>query len=537
MALMKFKDELPRLNVAIPKASTSKEDRYEIVMSEVQHRFHSDMPPVPVWAYAGSYPGPIIDAKSDRPVEVTWINRLPVTGKFPFTMDVPLAPMANMGTGMVHIAQPGHAVVHLHGAHCPSESDGLPDAFTHPEGSGHNPSSATYCYPNDQPGATLWFHDHTMGITRLNVYAGLAGAYLLRDKHEVDLNLPCGAYEVPLIIQDRMFDSRDKPTALLYQTSAEQPEFFGDHVVVNGKVWPKLSVEPRRYRFRVVNGSNSRFYSLALSPLLAAKICPAAFQIGSDGGFLPAPIPLCSTGQPALLMAPGERADVIIDFSGGTPGDEILLTNDAASPFPGDPAPGPKPTDGMEQILKFVIVQPKTKAPDTSVIPPSLPSRLSIKIDEHKVLLRNVAAVTAILAAERMSPINTRHMTLVEKKDAKGNPIEVLLNDMHYTDPVTEDPELDAIEIWELDNLTRDAHPIHLHLVQFQVLDRKRKADGAYTPVDPNEVGWKDTVRCPPGEITRIIARFTDYTGKFVWHCHMLEHEDHDMMRPLVVQP
>jgi spore coat protein A len=531
MTLQKFKDELPRLYIATPKASTPNEDRYEIRMSEIQHRFHSDMPTLPVWAYAGSYPGPIIDAKSGRTVEIKWINQLPLTGNFPFTIDVPPMPTADMGTGTMHTAKPGHAVVHLHGAHCPSESDGLPDMFTHPEGSGHSPTSATYLYPNRQPAATLWFHDHVMGMTRLNVYAGLAGVYLLRDKHEASLNLPKGAYEVPLIIQDRMFDSATNPQALLYQTSAAQPEFFGDHIVVNGKVWPKLSVEARRYRFRVCNGSNSRFYALALSPLSATQTCPSAFQIGSDGGFLPAPVPLCSNGLPELLLAPGERADMIIDFSGCTAGDEIVLANDAAAPHPD----GDTPSADTGQVLKFVVV-PKTGT-DTSVVPAGLPCNLKTKIDEHYVPLRNVVAVAAILAAEGMPPINTRYMRLIETKDANGNPLEVLLNGKHYVDPVSEDPKLDSIEIWELDNLTGDTHPIHLHLVQFQVLDRKRKDNGSYTPVDPNELGWKDTVRCPPGEITRIIARFTGYTGRYVWHCHMLEHEDHDMMRPLVVRP
>lgn len=531
MTLQKFKDELPRLNVAAPKSSTVKGDRYEIVMTEVMHRFHSDMPAVPVWAYAGSYPGPVIDAKSDRPVEVNWINRLPLTDNFPFTMDVSPAPMSKIGTGMTHTINPGHAVVHMHGAHCPSESDGLPEDIIHQEGSGHTPISATYTYPNKQPGATLWFHDHAMGITRLNVYAGLTGVYLLRDKYEAELYLPTGAYEVPLLIQDRMFDSPENPQALLYQTSAEQPEFFGDHIVVNGKVWPKLSVEPRRYRFRILNGSNSRFYSLTLNPSSGTLSCPTAYQIGSDGGFLPAPIPLCSTGYPILLLAPGERADMIVDFSNCVTGDEIILANSAAAPFPD----GDLPSADTSQVLKFSVVP--LKSPDTSTIPPGFPSRLTVKIDEQNVPLRNVAAVAATLEAAGRPPIKIRHMTLDETQDANGNPLEVLLNSKHFIDPVTETPQLNAIEIWEMNNLTGDTHPIHLHLVQFQVLDRRRTSDGGYSCVDPNELGWKDTVRCPPGEITRIIMRFTGYTGRFVWHCHMLEHEDHDMMRPLFVKP
>ena len=532
MSLTKFKDELPRLTVATPILTGDTADKYEVVISQVMHQFHSDMPQVPVWAYAGRYPGPVIEAKSSHATDIKWVNRLPLTQEFPFAMDVPAMPMTAMDTSTMHLAKPGHTVAHLHGAHCSSESDGLPETFTHPEGSGHNPSASLCRYPNKQPGTTLWFHDHTMGITRLNVYAGLAGAYLLRDKHEANLNLPSGEYEVPLIIQDRMFDSIDNPQALLYQTSAEQPEFFGDHIVVNGIVWPKLSVEQRRYRFRVINGSNSRFYELALSPL-SGSTCPNAFQIGTDGGFLPAPIPLCSAGQPALLMAPGERADVIIDFSACAPGDEIVLTNQAQAPYPG----GDLPTADTGQVLKYVVVP--RKSPDMTTVPTGLPCRLTIKIGDHHVPLRNTAAVAATLANEGLPAIKTRYMTLEETKDALGNPIEVLLNGKHYVDPVTEDPRLNAVEIWELDNRTSDTHPIHLHLVQFQVLDRKLKApDGSYTytPVDPNELGWKDTVRCPPAEITRIIMRFTGHTGRFVWHCHMLEHEDHDMMRPLLVK-
>lgn len=507
---------------------------YNIGMYKSKHIFHSNAIPVPTWCYRDmnnpiqTYLGPVIEATAGMPVYVTWTNNLPATLPFPYVL-----PAAPPGTMMMALPKPGHTVTHLHGAHCPPNSDGYPEDYLHSTiGMAHGPTTATYQYPNGQPGATLWYHDHTMGITRLNVYAGLAGLYLLRDPNEAALNLPQGNYEIPLVLQDRMFNPA--ATKMAYAVTPAQPEFFGDHMVVNGAVWPFLNTEPRRYRLRIVNGSNSRFYRLRLLSLSVSGVVPKAYQIGSDGGFLAAPVQVMTAALP-LILAPGERADVIIDCSACLVNDTILLENDAFTPFDPNPAVTLLPADPMRNVLKLVIVA--AIGVDTSVIPVALPSNFTVNIGGAPTLLSNEVAVRTALATAGLPPIKVRKHKLIENKDLiTGNPTEVLLNNLGFHHPITEDPSLDDIEIWEINNTTLDVHPIHIHLVQFLVLSRVSTTAAPAFPVDANELGWKDTVRCNPGEVTRIIMRFTDYVGRYVWHCHMLEHEDHDMMRPLLVR-
>jgi spore coat protein A len=389
----------------------------------------------------------------------------------------------------------------------------------------------SYSYPNDQQATTLWYHDHALGSTRQNVFAGLAGFYLIRDEIEDSLNLPKGQYEIPLMIQDRLFNADG---SLLYpvQTPGDPdprvppiwiPEFFGDTVLVNGKVWPFLEVEPRKHRFRLVNGSNARFYNLVLEESTEAGVSlerpgPAFYQIGTDGGFLPAPVQLTE-----LLLAPAERFDVIIDFA-GLAGKFFLLTNDAHAPYPdGDDL---IPAD----VMLFKVTKPLLR-PDTS----SLPASLSV------VPLLDPAVA-----------VRQRNLTLSELDSAMGSPIIALLGDRHWDEPATENPIAGTTEIWNIINTTEDAHPIHIHLVQFQILNRQPfdvdqyPANLVFTelPITPDlneRPAWKDTVKTFPGEVTRIIAKFDLPTGtkvtpgakfRYVWHCHILEHEDNDMMRP-----
>lgn len=536
MALEPFKEELAPWSPLQPLPdSPDDEDWYKIdITGPIEHDFHPGAMGIEVWGYNGQYPGPVIVAHRNRYVQVTWRNTLskatlPFSPKDTAGVIAP-APMPSMHTAM----KPGHAVVHLHGAHVPSDSDGWPETILHSTSAGHGEHSATFRYPNRQPGATLWYHDHTMGITRYNVYAGLAGVYLLREENEESLNLPSGKYEMPLVIQDRMFDFTTSPTKLGYEVnSVDQPEFFGDHIVVNGKVWPKMTVEPRRYRFRMINGSNSRFYSLSLNPSSAAISFPDVYQIGTDGGFLDTPIPIGSTSQPKLTLAPGERADVIIDFTACTTGDEFVVTNDARAPFPGDPtnSDGIPDPDTTGLVLKFIVGALTSKDTSCPVQDLRLPGDFTTDIGGQKVPLRDESAVAAALANAGLPPIRVRTRTLTE--DAHKM---VLLDSRSWDEPVTETPLLNGVEIWQIDNRTGDTHPIHLHLVQFLILDRTDLEDGSSQPIEPNEIGWKDTLRCPPAQRTRIIVRFTDYAGWYVWHCHMLEHEDHDMMRPIYVR-
>ena len=353
----------------------------------------------------------------------------------------------------------------------------------------------------------LWYHDHALGINRLNVYAGLLGTFFIRDAVEDALNLPKGKYEVPLILYDRLL-TRD--AQLLYPVSPDPqspwvPEIFGNAILVNGKLFPYLEVEPRKYRFRVLNASNARTYHLALVDNAAnnhAANAAPVHQIGTDQGLLPAPVPLAN-----LEIAPGERADLIVDFSEHR-GAQLILKNDA-----------------------FVVMQfrvSSARVTDTSSLPSSL--RPVPKIPESQA-------------------VQTRLLTLDEYVNKSGNPVMLLLNATHWKAPITEKPVLGSTEIWTLINPTNDTHPIHLHLVRFQILDRqsyepwlfqtKRQLHflGPPEPPEPGQAGWKDTVRAYSRMVTRIIVPFDGFTGRYVWHCHILEHEDNEMMRPYEVIP
>jgi spore coat protein A, manganese oxidase len=504
-AVPKYVNELPIPAVLMPTEPGGTE--YEVIMSEFQQFLGIYSPTTgdplmtTVWGYNGFYPGPTFEAHLGTPISVRYINDLPESHLLPLDTTIH---GANMGAPEVR------AVVHLHGGHIDPEYDGGPDDWFVPG------EFVDYWYRNDQEAATLWYHDHALGITRLNVYAGLAGFYLVRDDFEDSLNLPADDFEVPIVIQDRSFyddGSLAYPDDPIPGTDIPSivPEFFGDVILVNGMAWPYLEVEPRKYRFRVLNGSNSRFYNLRLTG------GPMMWQIGTDGGFLPIATPLSQ-----LLLSPGERADLIVDFS-MFEGETIIMRNNAKAPFPmGEPA-NPQTTG---QIMQFRVTKPLS-GPDESNLP---------------IFIRDIEPL--------MTDLPPRYLDLVEEEDEFGRVLS-LLNGMLYDDEVTEIIELDTTEEWVLINATVDAHPIHLHQVQFQVISRQKFNAQSYMPGDlttlrliglpkmppMNERGPKDTVIAYPGEVTRIIAHF-DIAGRYVWHCHILEHEDHEMMRPFdVVEP
>lgn len=511
MNLTKYVDKLPIPSVLSPKAKINLVTYYEITMQEVMQQLHSELPPTKVWGYEGTYPGPTIEAAIYEKVRVKYINDLP--------MDKHLLPVDMTIHGADHGVPMVRTVVHLHGGHVAPEYDGHPDAwFTRNfEQVGSKFEKTVYEYPNIQEATTLWYHDHAVGITRLNVYAGLAGFYIIRHKCEERLNLPKGNYEIPMVIQDRSFNDDG---SLFYPTQPDPPvsgvdpsivpEFFGDTILVNGKVWPYLEVEPRKYRFRILNGSNSRFYSLQFDTDQVIWL-----QIGTDGGFLERPVRLNQ-----LILAPAERADVIIDFSKASE-QNIILVNDAPTPFPNGVDPNPKTTG---QIMQFRVTLPLSSK-DTSSIPKYLNKVEKLEVDDA---------------------VKVRDLSLRESTDNYGR-LFLLLTGRRWDYPITEKPQLNSTEIWRFINLTMDTHPMHLHLVQFQILDCQpfdvdyynQTAEIRFTgpPQLPalNERGWKDTVRANPGQITRVIARFEDFSGDYVWHCHILEHEDHEMMRPYEV--
>ncbi len=489
--LKRYVDPLPIPQVVRPAAKRPSPTNpkaefayYRMTMGEFASRVHRDLPPTRQWGFNGASPGPIIEVRSGDGVLVEWINNLPQ--RHLFTIDHNLH-------GAERDKADVRAVVHLHGAKAPPESDGYPEAWFVPG------KSAVCHYPNRQDACMLWYHDHAMGINRLNIYAGLLGPYIVRDETEESFGLPRGEREIPLVLCDRAFTTEGQ---LSYEVSPDPaapwvPEIYGNATLVNGKLFPYLEVEPALYRFRVLNGSNAQSFNLSLSNGQTIA------QIGTDQGLLPAPV-----AAKIVSVAPGERVDLAIDFS-SVAGEEIVLR-----------------TAQIEEIMQFRVAH-GTAAPGGS-----LPAKL-----------RPVVAIPESAAAR------TRELTLREYKSPKGESMTMLLGGKHWDMPVTETPTLDTVEIWSLINLTEDVHPIHLHLVRFQILDRRPfdqflyfktgelRYIGAPIPPAPAESGWKDTASAHPQMVTRIIARFEGYAGRYVWHCHILEHEDNEMMRPYEVLP
>ena len=586
-------------------------DYYEIAVRQFRQQvLPPALPATTVWGYGsltapgtaaqgGSFhaPGFSIEGRWNSPVRVKWINDLkdPLTTQYlPPLLPVdstlhwanPPGPRDSRSQNPTLYNGPVPQVIHLHGGHTDDDSDGFPEAWYLPAasnippgfsavGSWHDyfkeqfyakhgvawePGTATYHYRNDQRATALWYHGHSLGDTRVNMYAGLAGFYLLRGGpgDQVDGLLPGESpprgrqerngssgsrYEIPLIIQDRSFNldgSLFYPHSRLFFDAFAGPyipfsdispvwnaEFFGNTIMVNGHTWPYLRVERRRYRFRVLNACNSRFLILKFENGLPF------WQIGSDGGFLPEPVIVDQ-----LLLAPSERADVIVDFGRTPVGAELLLLNLA----PDEPFGGGTPgvdfaladviTTG--QVMQFRVV-PATGV-DTSTPPnrlrlPSIP-RLGTPEVTRRVSFNELDSEVLTDVGPRVGLLGT--VNLADPANPKGIPRE-------WMDSVTENPVADTTEVWEIFNFTEDAHPFHIHQVEFEVLNREvfdptSPAFGEVRQPEPWETGRKDSLIVFPGEITRLKAHF-DLVGRYVWHCHILEHEDNEMMRPYEVLP
>jgi len=454
---------------------------YRLTMRQVPVHVHRDLPPTPMWSYGETVPGPTIEARSGQPVHIEWGNELPVKHCFPIDHT-----LHGAGADQPEV----RTAVHVHGAKVPPQYDGYPEAWQKPG------QSVQAIYPLKQDAATLWYHDHAMGIERLNQYAGLFGFFLIRDEAEDKLGLPKGKYEIPLAFADRLFSADG---SLYYPDSGDDaapwvPEVYGDAMLVNGTLTPYLDVEPRAYRFRMLNAANSRTFVFSLSNHQSFH------QIGSDQGLLVAPVEVNQ-----VQLSPGERADVVIDFSHAA-GQRITINNLSW------------------ELMQFRVGQAAGAAAQP------LPQALRI--------IERVPASVAV---------KTRLMILREYMDREPKRMLMLLNGTRWHEPVTERPELDSTEIWSFANTTADIHPIHLHLVRFQVLDRqsfdadeyllsgKLNYRGVPTLPPMTERGWKDTVQTYPETVTRIIVRFEGYVGRYVWHCHLLEHAANEMMRPFEV--
>lgn len=581
----KYQSPLFAVRAAQPSRVLHDRDEYELSVRQfTQQMLPAGLPRTPVFGFgagrAFSTPGPTIEARADRWTRVTWSNRLlSRSGRYlPHLLPVdPTLHWANPPGGIDGrdtrpsftstpdpYRGPVPLVVHLHGQHAWEDSDGYPEAWYLPPardiprgyarvgsvyeqfrqeaedryGVRWSPGNAVFQYPNDQRATALWYHSHSLGMTRTNIYAGQAGMYLIRGG---DTDLPPGVlpgpapgpfdfpgtryYELPLVLQDKTFN--DDGSLYFPASRAEffdayagpyipetdvppiwNPVFFGDSIVVNGRTWPYLTVEPRRYRFRVLDASNTRGYTLKIvTDPLAERPAPAALPIwviGADGGFLPAPVAVESVD-----IGVSERLDLIVDFTDVPVGTELYLSNEGALSNPA--------TTG--QVLKFVVAP--LRSTDTSVPPDQL------SLPSHTPL--GPATVTRQLTmnaefSEFAAGVQISDLLGTLNPDGSSTPL-------HWSDPLTEAPALGSTEIWELHNFSPVGHLIHVHLVQFEVLDRQPLGGGTTRPPLSWETGTKDTVVAQPGEVTRIKSTF-DKEGLFVWHCHLVDHEDNEMMRP-----
>jgi len=508
-----------------------------------------------VWGYslqgknAITYPGPTFVTQAGVPIEVEWSNHLP-KGEHLLPVDETI-----LDPDIQKAIKDGYipTVSHLHGSNSEAASDGYPEAWYTQNYTERGSAwvKKAYSYDNKQEASTLWYHDHTLGLTRLNVYAGLAGMYLVRDANENNLIrnnvLPSGTYERELLIQDRMFAANGN---LYYPSKSDVtnapnpsilPEFFGNVVMVNGMAWPKLSVEQRKYRLRLANGSDSRTYVLEFD-----KPGEKFYEIGTEQGFIDRPISLDK-----IVLAPGQRMDVVVDFSGNRMGDKLILKNMGSDePFDGldknDREVANPATTG--QVMEFVVNQGLARKPDATIDTKSLTTRLR----------------TAPIATP-MQTAFTEQLVLFESEDKFGR-TQPRLGTLHdgsllWEDPVTEKIPLGTSPVWEFYNTTSDSHPIHLHASPFQILSRQQfvgdvieagkdsmggtkqylknvHLKGTSEIPQPFEQGWEDTVIVNPGEVVRVISKPYEKVGRFVWHCHILSHEDNDMMRAFdVIKP
>jgi len=525
--LTKYIEHVPLPGAGIVVASPRRNGRYQFTQREILRQLHPQLPATPVWAYddgsglagqSGSF-GMAVVAQTGTPVKASFTHDLPRTYPSWIPVDTRLTPLGNEVRLMTH----------LHGGFVAADSDGNP-AVT-PKGFGPG-ETQNVSYPNaspQMPASLLWFHDHGMGATRLNVFAGLAAAYIIRDANDTGsepnpIGIPGGAYEIPLVIQDRQFNPDG---TFLYPTSDIAGvtwigEYFGDVMLVNGKVWPYLNVEPRLYRFRILNGCNARILNLDIGG-------PGMWQIGAEGGMWDRPVPVKQ-----LVLAPAERADVIVDFS-GLAGQTLLMRNMRL------PRPVTSPAPPLPAVME-IHVGTTVSQPGPTAIPASLPGR----------------------AADLSNPVATRYVTLNEI-GAESADWYLDLNGSRFLDaPVTETPRVGTVEDWVYVNLTGDTHPMHTHLFTFQVVGRTAFdadayqeayggpkgvpggidptpfATGPMRPAPPEERGFKDTVKANPGYFTTIRAKFDLPTGvkapqTYVYHCHIVEHEDNEMMRPFTV--
>jgi len=563
--LKPFVDLLP-----VPPRHVVKEPRrLTIRLQTVNHRFHRDLPPSRVWAYDGHVPGPTIEVDRGTELEVRWENGL--TGQLPVVVTrapvhaaggVPVQCVPGRSGGAADplaSALSGYAVAHLHGALTQATSDGWTENLIAPG------QSTVDTYQNDQRGALLWYHDHVMGITRFDLYAGLAGLWIVRDPRERELRLPEGPpYEVPLMLADRNFDTAPDGSLtgrLLHKTDPDVMECFSPFTTVNGVIWPQFEVEPTTYRFRVLNGSNARTYRLVLTRE-GQPDHDRIRQIGSDGGLLVAPVPLPAQG---LVLASAERADLLVDFSDLAVGTELTLWNNAPSPFNGAlAAPSTAGTADLAgllpypEVLRFRVIDGGRVAPTPRPVlatdfqradPNQLegcPVRAIALVEQESDRVGEPSMLTMRELTESAAA-GESELTLVEPGPGQTEQVKRWRTvATRFEDKTNFFPMMGRAEIWRLINLTGDTHPIHVHLDAFQIISRQpavvelpeggitdtgtsatvrigqTAGDGIPHGLDANELGLKDTVRVNANEVVDILVCFKTFAGRYMYHCHIL---------------
>ena len=547
--LEKYVQSLPIPEERVPDGKHGGATYHEIQIEEAQHSFHPDLSDTTIWGYDGQFPGPIISARRGQRLAVRFDNsQLPDEHLFEVDERIPGTTSENY----VGYDGPVPAVrtsTHFHGLNIAPESDGQSDMWTSPDGvEGPRFSTAIQEVPNRQPRLTAAYHDHARSIARLNLYAGLVGPYYIRSKREQQLNLPAGDYDIPLLLADRTFTEDGE----LHYPDQFVPDFGGDTATVNGAAWPYLEVEPRRYRLRLINGSNGRTFDLELVNEEGDRThhndghdtVPTLYQFSPGHGYLEEMVSIGPGGElSSLLLTTLERADIVVDFSDHA-GETFTLVNHAEFPFAGG-----MDHDGMGM-----------EADQDDMEFPQLHEIMQIRVGKKREGT-DTSADPADLTLPQMPGINpkaartTREITMEMEEDDYGLTVHTL-NERRWGDPIEIKPQLGTTEIWELVNNDHHTHPIHPHLVAFEVLDREQHGDhnegdhdghGADDHADdhnedhdsfgplPNERGEKDTVRVDPGETVRIAVQFKRFAGEFPVHCHILEHEDHDMMRSFEV--
>jgi FtsP/CotA-like multicopper oxidase with cupredoxin domain len=564
--LTPFKDPLRIPPVLRPQERPDGPASLTIRLRAAAQRLHSELPPTPFWGYEGCLPGPTIEVRRGQRLRVEYVNDLPADEGFPVPAVVAPNGTQNRPGREGRVADPGvtalrpWTVTHLHGGRTAAGSDGWTENAVFP-------GESTLCsYDNDQSATMLWYHDHALGVTRYNIYAGLAGLYVIRDAEEAALGLPAGRYEIPLLIQDRNLDASPDGTLtgrLLHKTTDDTVELFGPFTTVNGVIWPYADVEARQYRFRVLNASNSRTYRLVLLDEHGKNLLDRVMQIGTDGGLLDAPV---SPPDDGLVLGSAERADLIVDFR-GLGGQRLTLVNAAAAPFKGAAFDRPPGTADAEHRVPFPQVMQFRVSPQPADDPFVIPKRLSrfrringvdlaaaavhrmIALVKHEIDEHDVFMLHELLPAP--APVSGEPMIAIQ--DESGVIANYRTVAERFEDTVNFMIADGSTEVWHFLNLTKNMHPMHVHLVQFQAIGRDLYDVGGFdgktfatkSPVRfkkrlelaANELGPKDTIRVNPGERVSIAMKFQGYAGRYMYHCHMLEHEDMDMMRPFVVMP